>query len=108
MRHTRLRPAAGPIALVGTILGWVLTLNLGFALIYCSLGSQRLLVAPGPGRLGAAHACMRGLYVSLGAFDTIRYDIAPARRAASRRKRRWQPQSNSYSRSSRTGRSGRI
>lgn len=78
MRHTRLRPAVGPIALVSTILGWVVTLNFGFALIYCGLTSQQLLTGPGPTHIGAMRSFLRSLYFSLGAFDTFQtFELAP-------------------------------
>ena len=78
MRHTRMRGAAGPLALVATIFCWIATLNLGFALIYCGLATQRVVAVEGSAHVGAAHAFLRGLYFSLGAFDTFQtFDLEP-------------------------------
>lgn len=78
MRNTRLRPAVGPIALVATLLGWVIMLNLGFALIYCGLTSEQLMASAHPLHTGVMPSLLRGLYFSLGAFDTFQtFDLAP-------------------------------
>jgi uncharacterized membrane protein len=47
MRHTRFRPAVGPISLVCVIFSWVMVLCGGFALIYCGLAPKALAASSG-------------------------------------------------------------
>lgn len=70
MRHTRLRTAAGPLALVGTIFCWVTALVCGFALIYAGLAMQQRLTVP-PASSGGWGLMLQALYFSLGSFDTF-------------------------------------
>jgi hypothetical protein len=69
MRHTPLRVAVGPIALVSTIAEWVAILVFGFALVYWGLSVQGSL-QPGTSSL-SAKGFLRGLAMSLGTFDTF-------------------------------------
>ena len=77
MRHTPLRSAAGPIALVATIFGWIAILVCGFALIYWGLGGPET-----PNLRGSslqAGGFLRGLAMSLGSFDTFQtFEPRPA------------------------------
>jgi hypothetical protein len=78
MRHTRFRPAVGPISLVTVILCWVFLLATGFALIYCGLLPQQVAGGPGATSGGLAQNLLKSLYFSLGAFDTFQtFDLSP-------------------------------
>lgn len=79
MRRTRLRPAVGPLSIVMTIVCWVATLVVGFALIYWGLAPEQLFVPSDSGPHPAPHQFLRCLYFSLGAFDTFQtFDLRPA------------------------------
>lgn len=77
MRHTRFRPAVGPISLVTVILCWVTFLATGFALIYCGLLPQQVAGGPGATSGSFAQNFLKSLYFSLGAFDTFQtFDLS--------------------------------
>ena len=77
MRHTRLRPAVGPISLVIVILCWVILLAVGFALIYCGI-LPRAIAGPVGESYSFAQNFLRSLYFSLGAFDTFQtFNLSP-------------------------------
>jgi uncharacterized membrane protein len=77
MRHTRLRPAVGPLSLVTVILCWVILLAAGFALIYCGI-LPREIAHPAGESHSFAENFLRSLYFSLGAFDTFQtFNLAP-------------------------------
>jgi hypothetical protein len=79
MRRTRLRPAVGALSLVTTIVCWIATLAVGFALIYWGLAPQELFVPSDASANPAPHQFLRCLYFSLGAFDTFQtFDLRPA------------------------------
>jgi hypothetical protein len=69
LRHTRFRPAVGPIALVTVILCWDALLVGGFALIYSGLPADQLT---GGMPQSLARRYFESLYASLGAFDTFK------------------------------------
>ena len=71
LRHTRLRPAVGPISLVTVIFCWDCLLVGGFALIYCGMPSEGLIGPPGTMAHAVAPKYLQSLYISLGAFDTF-------------------------------------
>jgi hypothetical protein len=78
MRRSRLRPAVGPLSLVMTIVCWVTTLAVGFALIYWGLAQQQLFMASEANTHATSHQFLRCLYFSLGAFDTFQtFDLNP-------------------------------
>jgi uncharacterized membrane protein len=77
MRHTRLRPAVGPLSLVTVILCWVILLAVGFALIYCGI-LPREIAGPAAESHSFAQNFLRSLYFSLGAFDTFQtFNLSP-------------------------------
>jgi hypothetical protein len=79
MRRTRLRPAVGALSFVTTILCWIATLAVGFALIYWGLAPNQLFVPSDASAHPAPHQFLRCLYFSLGAFDTFQtFDVHPA------------------------------
>jgi hypothetical protein len=79
MRRTRLRPAVGALSLVATIVCWIATLAIGFALIYWGLAPQQLFLPADASAHPAPHEFLRCLYFSLGAFDTFQtFDLHPA------------------------------
>lgn len=76
MRHTRMRPAVGPVSLVAVILCWVVLLATGFALIYCGILPRE--IAGANGGYGFPQDFLRSLYFSLGAFDTFQtFNLTP-------------------------------
>jgi hypothetical protein len=78
LRHTSLRPAVGPLALVSVILCWASTLVLGFALIYCGLTQGEAGAPPGAVVHGVWPRLLQSLYLSLGTFDTFQtFDLKP-------------------------------
>jgi hypothetical protein len=77
MRHTRFRPAVGPISLVTVILCWIVLLATGFALIYCGILPKEIGGSDAGGH-GFAENFLRSLYFSLGAFDTFQtFNLSP-------------------------------
>jgi hypothetical protein len=79
MRRTRLRPAVGALSLVTTVVCWIATLVVGFALIYWGLAPQDLFVPSDASAHPSPHQFLRCLYFSLGAFDTFQtFDLHPA------------------------------
>lgn len=77
LRHTRLRPAVGPLSLIIVILCWVILLATGFALIYCGILAREIAGAHGESHSFAANI-LRSLYFSLGAFDTFQtFNLTP-------------------------------
>jgi hypothetical protein len=78
MRRTRLRPAVGALSLVLTVFVWIVTLAVGFALIYWGLAPRELFVPADTGAHPWPHQFLRCLYFSLGAFDTFQtFDLKP-------------------------------
>jgi hypothetical protein len=78
MRRTRLRPAVGALTLVTTIICWIATISVGFALIYWGLAPEQLFLPADGGAHPAPHQFLRCLYFSLGAFDTFQtFDLHP-------------------------------
>lgn len=71
LRHTRFRPAVGPIALVTVILCWDALLVGGFALIYCGFPPDGVIGPPGAMAHALGQKYLESLYISLGAFDTF-------------------------------------
>ena len=69
LRHTGLRPAVGPIALVTVILCWDALLVGGFALIYCGFPPEGVIGPPGTMAHALGPKYLESLYISLGAFD---------------------------------------
>ena len=68
-RHSRLRPAVGPAALVAVILCWVALITVGFALIYFPLIPNELTASGASGTAG--ERVLRSLAMSLGCLDTF-------------------------------------
>ncbi len=78
MRKTPLRPAVGALSLVTTIVCWVATLVVGFALIYLGLSPRDLFIPSDSGPHPVPHQFLRCLYLSLGTFDTFQtFDVRP-------------------------------
>lgn len=69
-RHTRLRPAIGPLALVLVIFSWVVLLTVGFALLYFPLIPAQ--IATGASHQGIGGRVIRSLAWSLGSLDTFK------------------------------------
>ena len=61
MRHTRLRPAVGPLSLLAVIRCWVILLAVGFALIYCGILPSEI-AAPASESYSFAQNFLRSLY----------------------------------------------
>ncbi len=77
LRHTSLRNAVGPIALVAVLLSWVLLLALGFAVIYFGL-YPRYFVTNSPERLAGFSRVIHCLYFSFGALCAFgTFDLNP-------------------------------
>lgn len=68
-RHTFVRPAVGPLALVSVIASWVVLLTIGFALLYFPLIPSQ--IATGSGNIGLGGRMIRSLAWSLGSRDTF-------------------------------------
>lgn len=80
LRHTRFRPAVGPISLVTVILCWDCLLVGGFALIYCGFPSETLIGPPGTMAHAVGPKYLESFYISLGAFDTFQtFNLWPQR-----------------------------
>jgi hypothetical protein len=78
MRRTRLRPAVGALSLVITVVCWIATLAVGFALIFWGLAPAQLFLPSDHSTHPAPHQFLRCLYFSLGAFDTFQtFDLRP-------------------------------
>ncbi len=79
LRHTRLRSSIGPLALVSVIIAWAFLLTLGFALIYTGLLTTHFSDTDRHIPAGSFfHLLLRGIYISLGSFDTFQtFDLAP-------------------------------
>ena len=78
LRHTRLRPAAGPLALIAVLLAWILLLCIGFATIYLGLYPQDFSTNAGLDSLHWGSRVLHCLYFSMGALCTFQtFDLNP-------------------------------
>ncbi len=78
LRHTRLRPAAGPLALIAVLLAWVVLLCIGFAIIYLGLYPHDFSTNAGIDSLHVGSRILHCLYFSMGALCTFQtFDLDP-------------------------------
>ncbi len=78
LRHTRLRPAAGPLALIAVLVAWILLLCVGFAVIYLGLYPRDFSTTAGIDSLGWGSRILHCLYFSVGALCTFQtFDLNP-------------------------------
>ena len=78
LRHTRLRPAAGPLALVAVLLVWILLLCIGFAVIYLGQYPEGFTTSAGLDSLRWPSRIMHCLYLSVGTLCTFQtFDLTP-------------------------------
>ena len=78
LRHTRLRPSIGPLALIAVLVMWVLLLCVGFAIIYLGLYPQDFTTTAGIDNLRWSSRVLHCLYLSMGALCTFQtFDLNP-------------------------------
>lgn len=78
LRHTRLRNAAGPLALIAVLAAWVLLLCIGFAVIYYGLYPQDFTTTAGVDSMSFGSRIVHCLYFSVGALCTFQtFDLNP-------------------------------
>ncbi len=78
LRHTHLRPAAGPLVLIAVLLSWILLLCVGFAIIYFGLYPQDFSTNAGVDGMSFGSRVVHCLYFSVGALCTFQtFDLNP-------------------------------
>jgi hypothetical protein len=78
LRHTRLRPAVGPLALIAVLIAWILLLCVGFAVLYLGLYPQDFTTTAGVDSLRWGSRIIHCLYFSVGALCTFQtFDLNP-------------------------------
>ncbi len=78
LRHTRLRPAAGPLALIAVLLAWIVLLCVGFAVIYLGLYPSDFTTTAGLDSLRWTSRILHCLYFSVGTLCTFQtFDLNP-------------------------------
>ena len=78
LRHTRLRNAAGPLALITVLLAWMVLLSMGFAIIYYGLYPDAFYTTAAVDSMSVGSRMVHCLYFSVGALCTFQtFDLNP-------------------------------
>ncbi len=78
LRHTRLRNAAGPLALIAVLLAWIVLLSVGFAVVYYGLYPGDFFTTASVDSMSVGSRMVHCLYFSVGALCTFQtFDLNP-------------------------------
>lgn len=78
LRHTRLRNAVGPLALIAVLVAWIVLLSVGFAIIYYGLYPSDFTTTAGLDSMSVGSRMVHCLYFSVGALCTFQtFDLNP-------------------------------
>jgi hypothetical protein len=79
LRHTRFRPAVGPLALVAVIVSWAMLLSIAFALIYFPLTAGQIVLDSSGATLSGR--ILHSLSLSIGSLCTFQTFVAGFRQS---------------------------
>ncbi len=78
LRHSRLRNAAGPLALIAVLLAWIVLLSAGFAIIYYGLYPSDFYTTASVDSMSVGSRMVHCLYFSVGSLCTFQtFDLNP-------------------------------